>query len=289
MSELKIEYKNGKIITRKMTESGLLINLIGVLLLVITVIGFFTIDTKDIDLKEAAIETVRYFGIMFGTPKALGTHFGLMDNFSEFDTFIEAVKVLGKTLALAFLTTLIGSVIALVLGLFAAKNLTNAKLSNFLKALVTVIRAVPTVLWVLIFAIGNGLGAVAAVIGMSFHTVGFLLKSYSESFEELDQGSIEALKASGASWLSIVFQAVLPSSITQILSWTFIRFEINFGVAVAMGAAAGAGGIGFNLFMSAGYFFDMREIGYITYLILIVALIMEFIANKLKKEFKINK
>jgi phosphonate transport system permease protein len=123
---------------------------------------------------------------------------------------------------------------------------------------------------------------------MSFHTIGYLVKAYSESFEELDEGVIEALRASGASWLQIIFQAVLPSSVTYLVSWTFFRFEINFAVAVAMGAAAGAGGIGFQLSMAAGYYYDIREIGVITYLILGVALIMELIATRLKARYQIH-
>jgi phosphonate transport system permease protein len=114
------------------------------------------------------------------------------------------------------------------------------------------------------------------------------VKAYSESFEELDEGVIEALRASGASWPQIVFQAVLPSSVTYMLSWTFIRFEINFAVAVAMGAAAGAGGIGFELVMAAGFRYDIQEIGYITYLILAVAIIMEVVATQLKKKYDLS-
>lgn len=91
-----------------------------------------------------------------------------------------------------------------------------------------------------------------------------------------------------ASWIQIVSQAVLPSSITQILSWTFIRFEINFAVAVAMGAAAGAGGIGYNMYIAASYFFDIREIGYITYQILAIALILEIVATRLKKRYHLH-
>jgi phosphonate transport system permease protein len=203
-------------------------------------------------------------------------------------TIVAALQLILVTLALAFLTTLLGAVISLFLGLLAARNLTNQRVSNLIKGFVSVIRAIPTVLWVLIFAIGAGLGAVAAVVGMSFHTVGQLLKNYSESFEELDSGVIEALRASGASWFQIVFQAVLPSSTTYLLSWTFIRFEINFAVAVAMGAAAGAGGIGYQLYMAAGYFFDIREIGFITYLLLGVALLMELVATQLKKKYHIH-
>jgi phosphonate transport system permease protein len=258
------------------------------LLVVLAVCGYFTIDTKGVDLKEAAGQTLRYIGIMFGKPAAVSTHWGLPKDASSMAVFLASCRQVLITLALAFLTTLLGAIMALVLGLFAARNLTNEKVSNAIKGFISVIRAIPTVLWVLIFAIGAGLGAVAAVIGMSFHTVGHLLKAYSESFEELDEGVIEALRASGATWPQIVFQAVLPSSITYILSWTFIRFEINFAVAVAMGAAAGAGGIGYELYMTAGYFFDMSELGYITYLIIAVALIMEVIAVRLKRRYHLH-
>jgi phosphonate transport system permease protein len=66
-----------------------------------------------------------------------------------------------------------------------------------------------------------------------------------------------------------------------VLSCTFLRFEINFTTAVAMGAAAGAGGIGFDLFMAAGYYFNLREVGAITWMILIVAAGLEYGATRL--------
>lgn len=268
--------KDGKIVVRRLTGPKAAVNITLTVLVGLAIVGYITIDTRGIDVLEAARQTLDYFGLMFSQPRA--THI----------TFVGALNQVLITLALAFMTTLLGAIVALFLGLLAAKNLTSIKVSNIIKGFVAVIRAIPTVLWVLIFAIGAGLGAVAAVVGMSFHTVGYLLKAYSESFEELDEGVIEALRASGASWLQIVFQAVIPSSITYLLSWTFIRFEINFAVAVAMGAAAGAGGIGFELFMAAGYFYDIREIGFITYLILAVALIMEIVATQLKKKYHIH-
>ena len=283
-----ITTRSGRIVLRKPGVARISVNGVMLLLLALTLWGYFTIDTKGVDLGEATRQTFRYIGIMFGKPAAVASHWGLPKDSSSFLMFRAAGRQVLITLALAFLTTFLGALVALILGLFAARNLTNDRVSNTIKGFIAVIRAIPTVLWVLIFAIGAGLGAVAAVIGMSFHTVGHLLKAYSESFEELDEGVIEALRASGATWPQIVFQAVLPSSITYILSWTFIRFEINFAVAVAMGAAAGAGGIGYELYMSAGYFFDMRELGYITYLIIAVALMMEVIAIRLKRRYHLH-
>ncbi|GIP25073.1 hypothetical protein J23TS9_02030 [Paenibacillus sp. J23TS9] len=190
------------------------------------------------------------------------------------------------TLGLAFLATLFGAIIALFLGLFSARNLSSPLAAAIIKSLVAFIRAVPTVMWVLIFAVAAGLGSVAAVIGMTFHSIGYLIKAYSEAFEEMDKGMIEALKSSGANWWQIVFQAIIPSSLSYLMSWTLLRFEINFSVAIAMGAAAGAGGIGYDMFMASGFYFDLQEIGAITYFILGFAILLEIVANRAKRKLK---
>ncbi|WP_028975263.1 PhnE/PtxC family ABC transporter permease [Spirochaeta cellobiosiphila] len=281
------DQKAPKIVVHKRSLPQTYLGLTLLVLVLVTIYGFVKIDTQDVPMGEATIKTIQYFWTMFTSPRGVASHFGVKES-STVLILLAGLKQVGITLALAFLTTLIGGVVSLFLGLLAAQNLSTPFISNVVKTIVALMRSVPTVLWVLIFAIGAGLGSVAAVIGMSFHTVGYLLKAYSESFEELDEGVIEALKASGATWFQIVFQAVFPTAISYILSWTFIRFEINFAVAVAMGAAAGAGGIGYNLFMSSGYFYDIREIGFITYLILVVAFIMEYFATGLKERYHLQ-
>ncbi|KKB38040.1 Phosphonate ABC transporter permease protein phnE1 [Bacillus thermotolerans] len=243
-------------------------------LVLLTVYGFYSFDYKDVNFVEASIQTLQNVKMMFIEP-----------HFSHF-TFQEALYQVAITLGLAFLTTVFGAAIALFLGIFAAQNLTNKAVSAVIKGVVAFIRSVPTVLWVLIFAVAAGLGSVAAVIGMTFHSVGYLIKAYSEAFEEVDKGMIDALKASGAGWWQIIFQAVLPSTATYLVSWTFLRFEINFAVAVAMGAAAGAGGIGFEMFMASGFYYDIQEVGMITYFILIFAILLELVATRVKKNLK---
>ncbi|MFC5447413.1 PhnE/PtxC family ABC transporter permease [Paenibacillus aestuarii] len=245
-------------------------------LTLLTIYGFVTFDYKNIAFFKAVSSTAGTVKTMF-----------FMPGFNHF-SFLDALLQVAITLGLAFLTTLFGAIIALFLGLLAARNISNPKFSAVIKAGVALIRAVPTVLWVLIFAVAAGLGSVAAVIGMTFHSVSYLVKAYSESFEELDKGVIEALKASGASWWQIVFQAVIPSTATYLISWTFMRFEINFAVAVAMGAAAGAGGIGYDMFMASSFYYDVREIGGITYLILAFAVILEFIAARIKRTLRVH-
>jgi phosphonate transport system permease protein len=261
---------------KTVTKSSVVIRSTLIILALLTVYAFFSFDYKQLDVGEAALSTFANLKAMFLEPHL--EHF----------TFTHALYQVFVTLGLAFLTTLFGAIIAVFLGLLAAENLTNKRVSSVIKGIVAFIRAVPTVLWVLIFAVAAGLGSVAAVIGMTFHSVSYLVKAYSESFEELDKGVIEALQASGANWWQIIFQAVIPSSLTYLISWTFLRFEINFAVAIAMGAAAGAGGIGFDMFMASSFYLDIREIGAITYFVLAIAIILEMVAIRFKKKFKVN-
>ena len=54
-------------------------------------------------------------------------------------------------------------------------------MSNAIKVFMSVARAVPTILWVLVFSVAIGLGPEAAVIGLLFHSVAYLVKAYSET------------------------------------------------------------------------------------------------------------
>ncbi|GBF34004.1 phosphonate ABC transporter permease protein phn E1 [Desulfocucumis palustris] len=255
---------------RPLNRSSFAMRIILLILSVLTIYALSTIDYNSVDIKKAVSDTLSNFKTMFLQPYS--------HRFSLPDAFYGVVVTMG----LAFLTTLFGGIIALFLGLLAAQNLGLKQVANIIKVFVAFIRAVPTILWVLIFAVSAGLGSAAAVIGMTFHSVSYLTKAYSESFEDLDRSVIEALMASGANWWQIVFQAVIPSSVTYLLSWTFLRFEINFANAVAMGAAAGAAGIGFDLFMASGFYFDLREVGLITYFILAFAMALESLSTNMK-------
>ena len=269
--------KNNKIIIRKFTKSRIYLWSTLSILSLITIFTLATINMGGIKLSSAFLEFLKDLKIMFFEAR-------LSDRY----TFLEVFNSLLITIALAILTTLIGSFIALFLSFFAAKNLSNERTSKIIKIIVSFIRAIPTILWVLVFSVVANIGVESAIIGMSFHSIAYLIKAYSESIEEIDTGTIDALKATGASWWQIIFQAVLPSTITSILSWTFVRFEINFTNAVAVGAASGAGGIGYDMFMSGTMYFDIREIGVFVYLIFIVALILEFVSYFLKNKYLKN-
>lgn len=291
MTDLAIEQKNilkenksvaykleknrfGKIRVAAHSKSDIAVKILAVVLFLITIFAFQTFDYKDIDFADAISATLNNIKTVFLEPTL------------KRDTVFTVLYQLFVTFCLGILSTLFGAFFALICSLFCAKNISAPTVANVIKSFVAVVRAVPTVLWVLIFAVSAGLGSVAAVIGLTFHSFAYLTKVYAESIEEIDSGTIEALRASGANFWQIVCQAVLPGTLSYLVAWTFMRFEINFTNAVAMGAAAGAGGIGFNLFMAGSFYFDLHEMGFLTYVVVIAVVILEAVSTKIKKHVK---
>jgi phosphonate transport system permease protein len=264
----------GKIKIAAQSKSALAIRLTIFILLGLTVYGFLTFDYKNVNISAAALSTFNNIKILFGQPHL------------KYNSLPGAMRALLLTFSLGVLSTIFGAILGLFGALLCAKNIANPLVANCVKSFVAFIRAVPTILWVLIFTVAAGLGSVAAVAGLTFHSAGYLIKAYAESIEEMDGGTIEALKASGASYWQIIFQAVLPSSISYMIAWTFLRFEINFTNAIAMGAAAGAGGIGYDLFMAGSYYFDLRELGFITYIVVAAVVLLEMAATKIKAKVR---
>ncbi len=251
-------------------------------LAVLTVVTFVRMDFGSTDLAAATSQALSDFYAMMVQP-ALDPPLGA--SHFTWEILIESALI---TLAITAICTVISAIVSFFLALAASENLSNPAVSNVVKGFVAVIRSIPTILWVLVFTVAIGLGAEAAVLGISFHSIAYLVKSYSESFEEIDAGVIEALRASGASFWQVVFQAITPATITKLLSWTFIRLEINFTNAVAVGAFAGAGGIGFQLFQAGSRYYNLHEVGVIVYVCLIAAFVLEYISVRLRRRYILN-
>ncbi|MFD1419621.1 PhnE/PtxC family ABC transporter permease [Lactiplantibacillus songbeiensis] len=256
-----------------LTKPRLILRGVLIALALVTVYSLVTLDAGNLKFSEA-------FQSLGANLQAMFLHPGVgQDNWSLL------LRALTTSVALAMLTTLLGAFFAFFIAVFSARNLVPSWLATSIKAVMAFIRSIPTILWVLIYSVVMGLGANAAVVGLTFHSIAYLVKAYSESIEETSADTIEALKASGVGFWPIIFQAILPSIIPALLSWTFIRFEINFANAVAVGAAAGADDIGYYLFMASGFYFNFHEVGLIVYLLLGVAIVLEVVSMKLRGHY----
>lgn len=269
----------GRIRLTSRTGRNVSVQLTLAVLAALTVVTFVRMDYGDVDLVEASRLALSDFYAMMAQP-ALDPPLGA--GHFTWATVLESALV---TLAITAICTVLSAVVSFFLALAASENLSNPAVSNVVKGLVAVIRSIPTILWVLVFTVAIGLGSEAAVLGISAHSIAYLVKSYSESFEEIDAGVVEALRASGTGFWQVVFQAIAPATITKLLSWTFIRLEINFTNAVAVGAFAGAGGIGFQLYQAGSRYYNLHEVGVIVYVCLIAAFVLEYVSVRLRRRY----
>ncbi|ANZ60613.1 ABC transporter permease [Secundilactobacillus paracollinoides] len=230
-----------------------------------------TMVPEQLDLLAASQTFLQNIQIMFFHPALSNT------------TFVQLLQALLESVLLALLTTMLGAIIAFGLAVISFRQFVPAWIGLGIQSFMALIRAIPNVLWVLIYSVVFGLGANAAVIGLTFHSVAYLTKVYTDSMDELAPDAIETMRAMGLKNGPIIRQALIPNFIPSFLSWTFIRFEINFADAVAVGAAAGAGGIGYQLFMSSSFYFNFHEVGVIVYLILVFAILLEIASYQLRK------
>ncbi len=152
--------------------------------------------------------------------------------------------LLGETLLMAYLGTLLGGLGGFALSFVAAANLVRSRLLRLgAKRLLELCRTVPEVVFALIFVIAFGLGPMVGVLAIAIHTTGALGKLFSEVVENIDMRPVEGLSASGATWVQTVRFAVLPQVLSNFASYALLRFEINVRGAGVMGFV-GAGGIG---------------------------------------------
>lgn len=272
----------GKIRLTSSSNRNVSVQVTLVVLVALTVVTFLRMGYGTVDLIQATRQALADFWAMMAQP-ALDPPYGA--GHFTWGTVLESAVI---TLAITAITTVISGIVSFFLALAASENLSSPAVSNVVKGVVAIIRSIPTILWVLVFTVAIGLGSEAAVLGISFHSIAYLTKSYSESFEEIDAGVIEALRASGASFWQVVFQAIVPATITKIISWTFIRLEINFTNAVAVGAFAGAGGIGFQLYQAGSRYYNLHEVGVIVYVCLVAAFVLEFVSVRLRRRYILN-
>jgi phosphonate transport system permease protein len=144
-------------------------------------------------------------------------------------------------------------------------------------------RAVPTLVWVLLALVCLGMGPVAGIAGLSIHSIAFFSKAFAQSFEDVPAETIEALEVTGASKLQIFVSAILPSALSQMVAWTGLRFETNFKESAILGMV-GAGGIGWAITSNLGAY-NFGAAGLAILLVFVYAYFIEMLFTQIKKKY----
>ncbi len=154
-----------------------------------------------------------------------------------------------ETLATAILGTAIGAAVAVPVSFLAAGNLMRRNPAGsavyfVTRTLMSMIRAIPTIFWGILFVTSVGLGPFPGVLAVAIFSVGLTSKLFSEAIEAIDVGQVEALTAVGAGPVQVLLHGVLPQVVPYLVAHLLYTFEVNVHSATILGLI-GAGGVGF--------------------------------------------
>jgi phosphonate transport system permease protein len=188
-------------------------------------------------------------------------------NFTRSDLLI---KGLTESLEIAILASTLGIVLALPIGLAAARNLMPAWISWPARFVIVAARSLHPVIVAIIFVKAVGFGALAGILALTVASIGFIGKLFTEAIEEISDKQVEAIRATGAPFASVLAYGVLPQVFSRFIGFATYQLDSNLRNSTMVGIV-GAGGIGGTLFAA----FQRFDYDYVcAILISIIALIM---------------
>ncbi|MDQ3691143.1 MAG: phosphonate ABC transporter, permease protein PhnE [Chloroflexota bacterium] len=175
-----------------------------------------------------------------------GRGLGIWSEFLEPDwAFLpETFGPMLETFQMAVISAFVGCAIALPVS-FLASRVTSPNLATYLadRGVLSVIRAIPDILYALIFVAAVSIGPLAGMLALVFFNIGVVAKLLSETVDGVDTGPIEATRAAGANRLQTTRWAVMPQILPNYVAYSLYTFELNIRASTVIGIV-GAGGIG---------------------------------------------
>ena len=203
----------------------------------------------------------------------------------DFSNFSSWLKPLLDTLAMSIAGTAIAVMLSVFIAFFAARNTTpHPIIYQLARIILNALRSVPELIMAIIFVAAVGFGTLPGVLALGLHSVGMVGKFFAEAIEHVDEAPIEAAEASGASHMQVLYHAVLPQVISQMVDISIYRWEYNFRASTVMGMV-GAGGIGFEL-MGSLRIMQYQEVMAIMIVILVMVTLVDALSSYLRKSFK---
>jgi phosphonate transport system permease protein len=198
----------------------------------------------------------------------------------------EVPRLIGETLVIALGGTAIAVLLAIPLGMAAARSLSPLWLHFPVRRCLEGLRAVPEVIWGLLLVTTAGIGPRAGVFAIALHSAGVFGKLYAESVENVQPEPMMALAATGGPRIALAGFGLFPLAFPPMAIHTLFRFEWNIRAATIVGMI-GAGGIGGALYNAQQLFFYEQMFAY---LLITWALVMlaDWANSELRKRWKVT-
>jgi phosphonate transport system permease protein len=149
------------------------------------------------------------------------------------------------------------------------------------RTVLSVVRAIPDLLYALMFVAAVGIGPLAGIVALVFFNIGVVAKLLSETVDGIDTGPIEAARASGGNRTQTVRWAVLPQVLPNYVAYSLYTFELNIRASTVIGIV-GAGGIG-NLLFTQYRFFNWSNVSVIVVTLFVLVMLIELLSIWLRR------
>jgi phosphonate transport system permease protein len=194
------------------------------------------------------------------------------------------LKGLYETLEIAVLSSALGILLSLPIGLFAARNLMPAWVTWPMRLLIAMCRSFHQVIIAILFVKAVGFGALAGILALIVASIGFIAKLFAEAIEEISLKQVEAIRATGAPFLSVIAYGVMPQVLNRFVGFATYQFDSNLRNSTMVGIV-GAGGIGGTMF-AAFQRFDYDFLCSILLAIIALIMVSEMLQNRIKRLFQ---
>ncbi len=204
------------------------------------------------------------------------------------DTSASKLELLAKglyeSLEIAIIASALGIVLSLPIGLLAARNLMPGWITWPMRLFIALCRSFHQVIIAIVFVKAVGFGALAGILALTVASIGFVAKLFAEAIEEISLKQVEAVRSTGAPFMSVILYGVLPQVLTRFVGFATYQVDSNLRNSTMVGIV-GAGGIGGTMF-AAFQRFDYDFL--LTILLSIIAVIMvsEMLQNRIKRLFQ---
>ncbi|MFB9869279.1 phosphonate ABC transporter, permease protein PhnE [Vreelandella sulfidaeris] len=200
------------------------------------------------------------------------------DFVSRYDDIVAGLL---ESLTMTLTSTVLGILLAIPVGLGAARNIAPLPIYVVCRAIIAVSRTFQEIIIAILFVVMFGFGPFAGMLTLAFATIGFMAKLLAEDIEDLDWRQVEAVRATGANWWQTMNHAVQPQVMPRLIGLSMYRLDINFRESSVIGIV-GAGGIGATLNTSLSrYEYDTSAA--ILLIIIAIVLLCEYSSSHVRR------
>lgn len=199
----------------------------------------------------------------------------------DWSVWPETLRALAETAQIAVMATAFAIIIALPLGVAGARTLSPAWLVGTARMTLNVIRTVPSLIWALIGVAIVGANPLAGVIGLTFYSVGYLGKFFSDAFESVDMEIARGLRAIGAGRVQAFQHGVWPHAKPLVWSYVLWMIEYNLRSAAIIGYV-GAGGLGVQL-ASYQEYYQWEKFATVLIFILVLVTVLDLLGEWIRR------